>query len=337
MNKYSEEKISVIIPVYDVEIYIRKCLESILNGKYKNLEVICVNDGSPDNCLQIMQKMAKSDERLIIIDQENQGVSMARNNGLKRATGEFIAFVDSDDFVHPEYFRSMMRCMKAKHADVVICAAQQFRDGDKIHFNQVESAKYHQLTAQSLFKSYYARHMVWCRIYRRELLEGIWFSPEVRMADDTLFNLRVYGRISNPVIYETPAPLYYYLIRETSIVRTTKFDRMLDLTRWYLANRTESVKESTGWEWLLLLQAVKFALSYRYLVSYDVDRKKITREINQMLAELLEELNKSRYVSKRDKIIHNMMFLAPDLYRRWRIKEDPTMLDWEKNQKKQQR
>ena len=130
MGTAKEVKISVIIPVYKVEPYIRKCLESVLSGTYKNLEVICVNDGSPDNCLQIMQKIAAEDDRLIVVDQNNQGVAAARNNGLSHVTGDYVAFVDSDDFVHPEYFSSMIRCMKKKNADVVICGAQTFMEED---------------------------------------------------------------------------------------------------------------------------------------------------------------------------------------------------------------
>ena len=90
-------KVSVIIPVYNVEKYLQKCLDSVINQTYKNLEIICVDDGSPDNSGGILDAYAQNDSRIIVIHQENAGVSAARNRGLDAATGEYIAFVDSDD------------------------------------------------------------------------------------------------------------------------------------------------------------------------------------------------------------------------------------------------
>ena len=93
--------ISVIIPVFNVEEYLDKCLESILTNTYRDLEVICVNDGSTDRCPEILRKWKERDLRVIIVNQENRGVVRVRNSGLDAATGEYIAFVDSDDWIHP--------------------------------------------------------------------------------------------------------------------------------------------------------------------------------------------------------------------------------------------
>ena len=93
--------ISVIIPVFNVEEYLDKCLESILTNTYRELEVICVNDGSTDRCPEILRKWKERDLRVIIVNQENRGVVRVRNSGLDAATGEYIAFVDSDDWIHP--------------------------------------------------------------------------------------------------------------------------------------------------------------------------------------------------------------------------------------------
>ena len=333
MRASKEDKISVIIPVYKVEQYLRRCLESILQSTYQNLEVICINDGSPDHCLEIMQEMAEKDSRIIVIDQENQGVAAARNKGLARATANYIAFIDSDDFIHPEYFRSMMKCMKAKQADVVICNACTFQEDGDVLIEEEGGATYHRLTARELFKSYYARHMVWARIYRREHLEGKWFIPGIRVSDDTLFNLDVISHIADPVIYETAVPLYYYLIRETSIVRTTTTDKMLGFPKWYLDNRVFGAKKLTGWEWILPLHAIKLVLSYRYMIMFEPNRRELTKEADRMLDELIKELDSCSTLDTREKMIHKTMFRAPVFYRLWRIKNDPTMLIWEKNQK----
>ena len=102
--------ISVIIPVFNVEKYLDKCMESVLKNTYRDLEVICVNDGSTDRCPEILRKWQEQDPRVIVVNQENRGVAGGRNSGLDAATGEYIAFVDSDDWIHPGYFESMLNC-----------------------------------------------------------------------------------------------------------------------------------------------------------------------------------------------------------------------------------
>ena len=101
----SHEKplISVIIPVYNTEAYLERCLVSVLSNTYRDLEVICINDGSTDGSLEILNAFARQDERVTVIDKKNGGLSAARNDGLRRATGEWIAFIDSDDWIHPRY------------------------------------------------------------------------------------------------------------------------------------------------------------------------------------------------------------------------------------------
>ncbi len=116
----NEPKISVIIPVYNVEKYLKKCLDSVISQTYKNLEIICINDGSPDNCGQILDEYAKKDSRIIVIHQENAGVSAARNQGLEIARGEYITFVDSDDWLEPECYELALNVLENdKEVDLV--------------------------------------------------------------------------------------------------------------------------------------------------------------------------------------------------------------------------
>ncbi len=113
--------ISVIIPVYNTEVYLPRCLDSIINNDYRNLEIICVNDGSTDNSLSVLRRYEKEDERIIVIDVPNGGVSKARNIGLDKASGEFIAFVDSDDWVHRQYFSMLIDVQRRFDSDVTAC------------------------------------------------------------------------------------------------------------------------------------------------------------------------------------------------------------------------
>ena len=119
-----EELISVIIPVYNTAEYLPRCLESVLNNTYRNLEVICINDGSKDNSIEVLNAYAQKDPRIRVIDQENAGVSAARNRGLDDATGEYIAFVDSDDWIHRQYFETLHGFATKTNSVIVECDAQ---------------------------------------------------------------------------------------------------------------------------------------------------------------------------------------------------------------------
>lgn len=108
-----EKLVSIIVPVYKVEEYIARCVESILAQTYQNMQIILVDDGSPDNSVQICQEYAKDDNRIEIVRQENQGVSVARNNGIDHAAGEYICFVDSDDYIMPNYVSRLVESIES--------------------------------------------------------------------------------------------------------------------------------------------------------------------------------------------------------------------------------
>lgn len=109
--------VSVIIPIYNTARYLPRCLESIRNSDYKNLEIICINDGSTDNCLEILQEYKNKDNRILVIDVPNGGVSKARNIGLDYATGDYICFIDSDDWIHRQFFSALLFFSELVHAD----------------------------------------------------------------------------------------------------------------------------------------------------------------------------------------------------------------------------
>ena len=129
MNE-KEPLISVIIPIYNMEKYLGRCLDSILINTYRNLEVICVDDGSKDSSLAILREYAARDSRIIVIAKENGGVSSARNAGLDRMTGECVSFIDPDDLVHPQYFELLLSALEAASAELSICDSRAVEDKD---------------------------------------------------------------------------------------------------------------------------------------------------------------------------------------------------------------
>ena len=117
----NESLVSIIVPVYNVEKYLRKCLDSIVNQTYKNIEVICVDDGSPDNSIDILREYRAKDDRVTIIRQKNKGLSGARNTGIKNATGKYIMFIDSDDWVELNMVELMTKKMDNKNLELAVC------------------------------------------------------------------------------------------------------------------------------------------------------------------------------------------------------------------------
>ena len=127
-------KISIIIPVYKVEQYLPECLDSVINQTYKNLEIICVDDGSPDNSGKILDEYASKDNRIKVIHKENGGVSSARNAGLDIATGDWISFVDADDYIASDFYDKLIGSSKDGEADVVQCGYTTFGED----FNRIK-------------------------------------------------------------------------------------------------------------------------------------------------------------------------------------------------------
>ena len=228
-------KVSVIVPIYKVEPYIRKCLESLRTQTYANLEILMVNDGSPDNSPAICREFAAMDSRFLLLNKENGGLSSARNLGLDHATGDYVSFVDSDDWVCENFISSLMDCMDGE-TDVVI--SRYILDDRNIGKNYVpfkentvnrafageEKMKqivYNHIGARLPGESYMIRYAimpVWKNLYRRSFIEqyGLRFVSERQVyAEDYLFNLQAY--ILARKIFVSDAAEYVHLIVKGSL------------------------------------------------------------------------------------------------------------------------
>ena len=221
-----DKKISVIVPIYNVEKYLRQCIDSIINQTYKNLEIILVNDGSPDNCGQICDEYSKYDERIIVIHKKNGGLSDARNAGLDASTGEYISFIDSDDWIDTNMFEIMMNLMEINKADISECGVKYIYDNDNSYedentnisiFNREESLN--QLVLDNI------RQTVWNKLYKKRIIENIQFKVG-KSNEDEFWTYRVLDRINT--IVKTEEKLYYYYQREGSIVNSIYSIKKLD-------------------------------------------------------------------------------------------------------------
>lgn len=203
------EKISVIIPVYNVEPYLGKCLDSLCNQTYRNIEIIAVDDGSTDNSGQICDIYSKRDSRVHVIHQENGGLSSARNRGLETATGAYIGFVDSDDWVGTEMYETLLSVLQDQEADIAACGLQFFPsdsrgvlpDGRIMLYNS-EEALGDILTNGNL------RFEVWNKLYRKKCIGTIRFKKN-QIHEDIFFTTQVLFRSSRTAFVNKP--FYHYL------------------------------------------------------------------------------------------------------------------------------
>ena len=327
--------ISVILPIYNVELYLENCLRSILNNTYEELEIICVNDGSTDSCPQILKKWQALDSRIVIVNQENRGLPGARNSGLEVATGEYVAFIDSDDQVHPWYFESMLTCMEETNADMVVCGFRKFEQTEEIKPYLSSRPKFRQLTANEFYRSYYARHMIWGRLLRRSDTNNLRFPPKVFSAQDTLFNLRLIASKKQPVVYATDSELYYYLQRSGSLVHSHPYETTIEIAEWYVAHERDPRHLKTGdWGWQLLMQSITMTLSCRNAARLWRNRP-VIRKTNALLRAMISDMLKDRFISPRFKITRTVMAVFPGLYRVFQLLTDPTMREYEKDIREQ--
>ena len=211
--------ISVIVPVYKVEKYLYKCVDSILAQTYTNLEIILVDDGSPDNCGKICDEYAVKDSRIIVIHQPNGGLSAARNAGLDIATGDFIGFVDSDDYIAPDMYEKLYNALKENDADLSICNFVYVdSNGNDLNLYPPYSAKlYKGREIMHLFseRNYVCFVTVWNRLYRKQLFDNLRFEIGKTNEDEFIAH-KIFYRCNTIVFTENT--FYYYLKREDSIM-----------------------------------------------------------------------------------------------------------------------
>lgn len=212
-------KVSIIIPVYNDEIYVKRCLDSLVNQTLKDIEIIVVDDGSTDNTPAILKEYSKKDARIKIITQENSKQGAARNNGIKNSTGEYISFVDSDDWVDEDYFEKILEVSERKNADITISSAQRIRRYDRVsRYFKYESENVYTKTDDiiNVFKipPYW---FVWGKLYKRSLLHEIHFEEDVYY-EDAEFLLKVINHTKS--VATVPNVNYYYFSNPNSTLKS---------------------------------------------------------------------------------------------------------------------
>lgn len=249
--------ISIIVPVYKVEPYLRRCLDSIVNQTYANLEIILVDDGSPDNCPQICEEYAVNDNRIVVIHKENGGLSDARNAGLDICSGEYISFVDSDDWVENEYILYLVENALSTNSDITIVNHDLVWDNHQSKSEPFESCI---IDGKKVFRKIILSQTThlgisWGKLYKKNILEGERF-PVGKTQEDNYTSYKFIYKANR--ICCVDRVLYHYFQREHSISKTDTSNNFMDVVKeqfdFLLEKKEYELAEFTalklGWYWL---------------------------------------------------------------------------------------
>lgn len=241
-----DEKISVIVPVYNVEKYLNKCIDSILSQTYNNIEVVLIDDESPDNCGVLCDDYAKQDPRIVVIHQKNAGVSAARNTGLKASTGAYIFFVDSDDYLPFDSIEKLYNSIIEYEADISIGIEEYFcyKDNIESHWNRPfinpkNSFCMDEETAlKELLRQVYFANSAWGKLYKKTVFEGVFFpegcshEPKATIYKTILNSNRI--AFCNELVY-------YYLIRNDGFTRGEKGIKKCEDLVWAIEKQCSDI------------------------------------------------------------------------------------------------
>ena len=237
--------VSIIVPVYGVEDYLAACVDSLLSQTYNRLEIILVDDASPDRCGEICDHYAMQDCRIKVIHKQNGGAASARNAGLDAATGDFICFVDSDDLVSPDYVQHLYDHLMCDGADIAVCGFSQFtRTGSQPCLQTEPVAVYERNEYLLEFLKHWTCSLLWNKIYRAETIGNLRMAEGHRI-DDEFFTYQVVLNAKTIVVFEEP--LYSYRLRASSVMQNlaayeekVMFDRLEYIQQRYAHIKTQA-------------------------------------------------------------------------------------------------
>lgn len=302
-------KLSIIVPCYKVEKYLPRCLDSLVNQTLKDIEIICINDGSPDNCINILKNYKeKYGNKIVIIDKENEGVWRGRKDGVKKAKGEFIGFVDSDDYVALDYAEKLYNAAISKNADISVCGFDRIDlDTGKLYSREMCKPESKEIiVSKNPGDMLELNGAPWNKIYRAELLKKMHDMVNVpRVLDDMMFLQLIYIN-ANKIVF-IPNSLVFYMVRKDSIINTVKkdaikptYESMKEVRDLYYNERPELIDYIDSCAFLHL----GVSLMYRMSEDKTLDFKSALKENKIFLNTNFPRWKKSKYIKLSYVITH---------------------------------
>ncbi len=317
--------ISIIIPVYNVEPYLKDCLDSVINQTYKNLEIILVNDGSTDNSKTICEEYKKKDSRIILINQKNSGLSSARNAGIKQSTGEYISFIDSDDYVEKDYVEYLHNLVQTTNSKISICPHyEKTESGKMLNFNAEKNptASFSvEIALKRMLNEKGFNLQATSKLFSSELFKNIIF-PEEKLHEDVgttykLF-LEAYNQDSSAKISFGSKPKYIYNLRTSSITNRKFNQKKMDLIE-LTDKMCEDIDD--------YFQSLKNVTNLRRIhARFSILRQSPEKNIENSLIKYIKEhrawVLKNPEATKRDKIAILSLLLGKSIFKfAWKVYE----------------
>lgn len=310
-------KISVIVPVYNVEKYLNKCIDSILEQTFKDMEIILINDGSTDNSKNICNTYKQKDNRIKVIHKENGGLSDARNVGIDISTGEYIAFIDSDDWVEKTMLEYLYNLGNINNADIVQGDYIEAYD-ENCTINKVseEIIKY---DSQHILDELYGEKctktvVVWNKIYKRELFKEIRF-PKGKLHEDEFTTYKLFHRAN--LIIDTNKTIYYYRQREGSITNSCfnirhldQLDAIKERKEYFIENRLDKLADKTENKLFWQTKDIYFKIYISEIRDKDLILKKLEKEMRKNYFGVI----KNKEITLKSKLISTLITLNIKLF-----------------------
>lgn len=310
--------VTLIIPVYNVDKYLERCIESVLNQSYKNLEIILINDGSTDRSGEICDSYGRRDKRIIVIHKSNGGLSSARNTGLDLSSGEYIGFIDSDDWIEYDFVESLHRLILTEDADISQCTFVN-DNGIDTHVivrdeNYIVIDREQCLRNLANKNTYLYTVVAWNKLYKRDVFKNLRYKVGVVFEDEAIAH-EIYCSI-NKVAY-SKSPLYHYFRRPGSITKSNFSMKNLDALS-AIENRIIFFKDKNENKLASLFQPVFFRTLLNLLSKMDNNDLKMEfqssfNEISKKLDQNLEQFIKSNNFDFIDKILLRAYIFNPKL------------------------
>ena len=300
--------VSIVVPIYNTEDYLEECIDSILEQTYRNLQVILVDDGSSDGCGKIIEQYKSKDSRVLAVVKNNGGASAARNEGIKYADGEYIAFIDSDDILHRNYVYELLETINEDGADIAVCGFRRFKTEIPTGEQDQKKTKLLMDSRQAIFEMYKSDSIgwnVWDKLYRRRLFADIEF-PDGLLCEDKATLYKLYLK-SDRISYIN-TPLYYYRERPMSVSGSRSLKLYMDSLMTNAA--MEQFFESRGLKTELLL-AKAYSAKDAFILYSDALRHAGDEEVKAKclsdLAGKYRYINHAKFLSRAERIA---VFLA---------------------------
>lgn len=298
------ELISVIVPIYNAEKYLQKCLDSIIQQTYTYLEIILIDDGSIDRSMEICDSYTKKDGRIQVIHKKNQGVSAARNDGIKRATGEYIAFVDADDYIFPDYFDYLYTLLKKYDADMACCDLYKMWDTETLPLfdNCEEEILY---TAEEALRDFFYNKNItghpFLKLYKRNLVGQLAFPEKMHYGEDIFFVFHTLQKCKS-VVHGTKI-LYIYIQNDASVTHNFDLKKMFISWRMLQKEIMEYVTKKQG----LLSAASSRLLIHAIMYCCAIGKGKEQATFRAELLNAIRQYSKFAIKDRREKKLISIM------------------------------